>query len=168
MGALHPPVNFGMVEEDLFRSGHPNSLNFPFLEKLHLRKVLYLASQDPSPDFQNFLTDQDIELVRIGFDSEDKDPLSPISEDAVIQALHIILDTNNYPLMIMCTLGRHRTGTVCGCLRKLQRWNLTSIFEEYHRYAGNIVRLLNEQFIELFDTDLVTIPQEAPPFPMVT
>jgi len=51
-------------------------------------------------------------------------------------------------------------GTVIGCLRKLQRWNLTSIFEEYRRYAGPKVRLLNEQFIELFDTYLVRIPPQ--------
>eukprot|EP00735_Rhodelphis_limneticus_P006387 TRINITY_DN1878_c0_g1::TRINITY_DN1878_c0_g1_i1::g.14157::m.14157 TRINITY_DN1878_c0_g1::TRINITY_DN1878_c0_g1_i1::g.14157 ORF type:complete len:192 (+),score=-13.63,sp/Q1ZXG8/D1060_DICDI/75.16/2e-83,Y_phosphatase2/PF03162.8/1.9e-51,Y_phosphatase3/PF13350.1/6e+02,Y_phosphatase3/PF13350.1/0.00011,Y_phosphatase/PF00102.22/0.019,DSPc/PF00782.15/0.095 TRINITY_DN1878_c0_g1_i1:72-578(+) len=163
MGALHPPVNFGMVEEDLYRSGQPNELNFPFLEKLQLKKVLFLAPDDPTPQFQNFLEDQGIELVRVGFDSDDKDPWSPISEEAVLQALHFILDRRNYPLLIMCSLGRHRTGTVCGCLRKLQRWNLTSIFEEYRRYAGSIVRLLNEQFIELFDTDLVTIPEEDAP-----
>lgn len=53
-------------------------------------------------------------------------------------------------------------GTIVGCLRKLQRWNLTSIFEEYRRYAGPKVRLLNEQFIELFDTDLVRVPQNKP------
>jgi tyrosine-protein phosphatase OCA1 len=47
-------------------------------------------------------------------------------------------------------------------MRKLQRWNLTSIFEEYRRYAGPKVRLLNEQFIELFDTDLVGIPTNKP------
>lgn len=51
-----------------------------------------------------------------------------------------------------------------GCLRKLQRWNLTSIFEEYRRYAGSKVRLQNEQFIEFFDTDLVSMPQKRPPW----
>lgn len=69
-------------------------------------------------------------------------------------------------------MGRHRTGTVVGCWRKLQRWALSSILEEYRRYAGMKVRVLNEQvsltgyavqlsnrdqFIELFDTDLVSI-----------
>ncbi|CAN0177575.1 unnamed protein product, partial [Ectocarpus sp. 8 AP-2014] len=46
-------------------------------------------------------------------------------------------------------------GTVVACLRKLQRWNLTSIFEEYRRFTKHKVRVQNEQFIELFDTDLV-------------
>lgn len=106
----------------------------------------------------------------------------PITEEAVLQALDLILNPSNYPMMIMCNLGRHRTGknrvhvsfdckekptfyyvgTIVGCMRKLQRWNLTSIFEEYRRYAGPKVRLLNEQFIELFDTDLVAIPTNKP------
>jgi hypothetical protein len=30
-------------------------------------------------------------------------------------------------------------GTVIGCMRKLQRWNLTAIFEEYQRYAAGKV-----------------------------
>lgn len=57
----------------------------------------------------------------------------------------IVLQPSSYPLMIMCNLGRHRTGTVVGCLRKLQRWNLASIFEEYRRHAGAKVRVMNEQ-----------------------
>lgn len=43
-----------------------------------------------------------------------------------------------------------------GCFRKLQKWNLTSILEEYRRFAGSKGRILNEQFIELFDIDLVS------------
>lgn len=67
-----------------------------------------------------------------------------------------MLDPSNYPLIVMCNQGRHRTGTVVGCFRKLQSWNLTSIFEEYRRFAGPKVRILSEQFIELFDVELVT------------
>lgn len=44
-----PPLNFGMVEEDLYRSGLPNELNFPFLERLKLKKIIYLAPDDPDP-----------------------------------------------------------------------------------------------------------------------
>ena len=82
-----------------------------------------------------------------------------LSEEIVLAALELILDRRNYPVMVMCNLGRHRTGTVIGCLRKLENWNLTSILEEYRRYAGSKVRVVNEQFIELFDTELVNIPQ---------
>ena len=86
---------------------------------------------------------------------EEGHPNFAMSEETVLKALDILLEHSNYPICVLCGQGSHRTGTVVGCLRKLQRWNLTSIFEEYRRYAGAKVRLLNEQFIELFDTDLV-------------
>jgi tyrosine-protein phosphatase OCA1 len=40
--------NFGMVENDLYRSGQPNELNFPFLEQLRLKTVIWLAPEEPS------------------------------------------------------------------------------------------------------------------------
>ena len=48
-----PPQNFGMVECDLYRSGAPTELNFPFLEKLQLRKIIYLAPDECSEMFLN-------------------------------------------------------------------------------------------------------------------
>eukprot|EP01135_Chromosphaera_perkinsii_P011375 Nk52_evm20s2391 gene=Nk52_evmTU20s2391 len=157
-----PPINFGMVEEDFYRSGQPNELNFPFLEKLKLRKIIYLAPDDPSRQLLNFVDDHDIDLILLGQLDSQHNTWNPISEETVLSAVEIILNAENYPLYVMCNLGRHRSGTLIGCLRKLQKWNLTSIFEEYRRYAGSKVRLLNEQFIEFFDTDLVRIP-EVPP-----
>ena len=44
--SLIPPQNFGIVEVDLYRSGRPNELNFPFLEKLRLRKIIHLETDD--------------------------------------------------------------------------------------------------------------------------
>ena len=67
----------------------------------------------------------------------------PITEEIVLQALHLLVQPSTYPCLVMCNLGRHRTGTVIGCLRKLQR------------FAGPKVRVMNEQFIELFDEELV-------------
>lgn len=69
----------------------------------------------------------------------------PITEDIVLQALHLLVQPSTYPVLVMCNLGRHRTGTVIGCLRKLQRWCLSAILEEYRRYAGQKVRVMNEQ-----------------------
>ena len=43
-----PRQNFGTVEEDLYRSGHPNELNFPFLERLGLKTIVYLSAEEPS------------------------------------------------------------------------------------------------------------------------
>ncbi|KAJ9079621.1 tyrosine-protein phosphatase required for protection against superoxide stress (By similarity) [Entomophthora muscae] len=108
----------------------------------------------------DFVDDQNITFHHLGFDSS-SNAWDPITEEVVIESLTLLLDKKNYPMLVMCNLGRHRTGTVVGCLRKLQRWNIASIFEEYRRYNGQKARLLNEQFIELFDTDLVHIPPRS-------
>lgn len=50
-----PPPNFGYVEENLYRSGQPNALNFPYMEKLNLKKIIYLAPDPPSKQLYNFL-----------------------------------------------------------------------------------------------------------------
>jgi hypothetical protein len=101
------------------------------------------------------------ELLHLGKE-QTKKPWQPVSEEVVLLALALIMDPASYPLAIMCHLGRHRTGTVLGCLRKVQRWNLASIFEEYRRFAGAKVRQNNEEFIGIFDTDLVRVPPQPP------
>jgi tyrosine-protein phosphatase OCA1 len=145
-----PPLNFGLIEDKLYRSGQPNELNFPFLEKLGLKTVLFLAPEDPNSRYRgltrflSFIDDQDIQLHHLGY-HQSANQWDPMSEEVVLESLELMLDPANYPMMVMCNQGRHRTGTVVGCLRKLQRWNLTSIFEEYRRYAGPKVRILSER-----------------------
>lgn len=158
-GSLIPPTNFGMIEDDMYRSGLAIKLNFAFLEQLRLKTMLYLASEELPDALLDFIEDQGIELVQLAPEQDELPaPWKPISEDVVLSAMEYLLDPSTYPIYVMCSQGRHRTGTVIGCLRKLQRWILSSIFEEYHRYADGRGRLANEQFIELFDTDLVNLP----------
>ncbi|KAJ3330821.1 tyrosine-protein phosphatase required for protection against superoxide stress (By similarity) [Blyttiomyces sp. JEL0837] len=104
-----PPMNFGMVEDDLYRSGQPNELNFPFLEKLNLRTVIFLAPEEPNQRFLNFIDDQEIKFQHLGLNAA-ANSWDPISEEVVLEALELILDPNNYPIIVMCNLGRHRTG----------------------------------------------------------
>jgi len=61
-----PPPNFGHVEDDLYRCGQPSALNFPFLAKLKLHTIIYLAPESPTQQFLNFIKDQDINLVHLG------------------------------------------------------------------------------------------------------
>ncbi len=152
---LVPPPNYGMVEENFYRSGQPDQLNFPFLEKLGLKSVIWLAPEEPEAGFLDFCVDQNIELHHLGV-LYSTNAWDPITEEVVLQALHLLVQPATYPVLVMCNLGRHRTGTVVGCFRKLQRWNLSAILEEYRRFVGGQkYRILNEQFIELFDEELV-------------
>lgn len=161
-GSLIPPTNFGPIEENMYRSGMVNELNFPFLEQLELKSVVYLASDEPSDKLADFIDDQGIFLHHLSTDDNDM-TVKPISEQTVLLAMNVLLDISLHPVLVMCSHGRHRTGTVIGCLRKLQRWSLSAIFEEYDRHADGRGRLANEQFIELFDTDLINVPTEHQP-----
>lgn len=38
----HPPINFATVEERIYRSGFPKPSDFPFLETLNLRSVMWV------------------------------------------------------------------------------------------------------------------------------
>jgi tyrosine-protein phosphatase OCA1 len=92
---------------------------------------------------------------------------SPVAEEIVFDALRVIIVSDNLPTLITCSTGKNITGVVAGCLRKLQRWSLISIFEEYRRYAGysgSRIQQQHEQFIELFDTDLIKLSGQSPKF----
>ncbi|CAM9163826.1 unnamed protein product [Laminaria digitata] len=161
-----PPVSFGLVEEGLYRSALPNEINYPFLERLGLKSIIYLyPDEEIDAQLMSFLEDQDISLIPLGeHDDKRNKSWAPVGEETVLAALERIVNSAHYPVLITCSTGKHRTGTVVACLRKLQRWNLTSIFEEYRRFTKHKVRVQNEQFIELFDTDLVHLPPEAPKY----
>ncbi|KAL0234354.1 hypothetical protein PCE1_001390 [Barthelona sp. PCE] len=156
-----PPINFGCVEHGIYRSGFPAALNFPFLETLNLRTIVYLANQPPSATLQQFVDEHNITLIAL---QESNGTWNSISEETVVVAMRWILNPEAYPLLVMCGSGKHRTGTLVGCLRKLMRWNLTSVFEEYRRFAGSDVFVVNEQFIELFDLDCIDLPQNSTQF----
>ncbi|CAN0557221.1 unnamed protein product, partial [Ectocarpus sp. 8 AP-2014] len=92
----------------------------------------------------SFLEDQDVTLVSLGeHDDKRNKSWAPVGEEIVLAALERIVDSVHYPVLITCNTGKHRTGTVVACLRKLQRWNLTSIFEEYRRFTKHKVRFSN-------------------------
>lgn len=159
-----PPPNFGYVEPDLYRSAVPSDMNFPFLQTLHLKTVIYLSLDAPSVLFLEFLKEHNIELKQIS-GAETTGFAQRVSEQLVLDALHSLLNPNAYPIIVMCNLGRHRTGTVIGCLRRLQKWSLSAIFDEFRRFTNAKSSPQHEQFIELFDTELVEIPEKVDQLP---
>ncbi|KAJ3330560.1 hypothetical protein HDU93_000332 [Gonapodya sp. JEL0774] len=77
-------------------------------------------------------------------------------------------DKRNHPILIHCNKGKHRTGCLIGCLRKLQGWSLTSSFAEYRRFSQPKERAMDQQFIEVFDTGKVEyVPEYVPEWPEV-
>ena len=113
------PVNFGMVEEDLYRSGQPNELNFPFLEHLGIKKVIYLSPDEPDSVFFDWLKYQQIELIHLGKNETGSSSWNILSEETVLKALRIILlDSSNLPLHIMDHLGGIKRAPSWGACEK--------------------------------------------------
>ncbi|KAL6132421.1 hypothetical protein ACLB2K_064664 [Fragaria x ananassa] len=147
---LEPPINFSMVEDGIFRSGFPQPANFPFLRSLNLRSIIYLCPEPYPEENLEFLRSQNIQLLQFGIEGK-TDPAILIPNDTILEALKILIDVRNHPVLIHCKRGKHRTGCLVGCLRKFQNWCLSSVFEEYQRFAGVKSRPTDLRFIEAFD-----------------
>ena len=111
-----------------------------------------------------FFEENGIRFLHLGLKAWKRDATwNPVTDELVKEALELVLSADTHPVLVECTSGIHQTGTLVGCLRRLQGWNLTSILLEYRSFSGLFnARYLHEQFIELFDTDLVSLPPRLP------
>ncbi|KAF5462728.1 hypothetical protein F2P56_018711 [Juglans regia] len=147
---LLPPSNFSLVEDGIFRSGSPQSSNFPFLDSLNLRSIIYLCPEPYPEENLDFLRSRNIRLFQFGIEGKTEPSLSNL-KDTIMEALKVLIDVRNHPVLIHCKRGKHRTGCLVGCLRKFQNWCLSSVFEEYQRFAGAKSREIDLTFLETFD-----------------
>ncbi|KAF3115559.1 tyrosine-protein phosphatase required for protection against superoxide stress (By similarity), variant 3 [Orbilia oligospora] len=130
-----PPLNFACVEEGLYRSAGPLPLNLPFVSDLNLDTIIWMATEDPSPEFFSWIRANGIKFLNFGI-GEITAPWDPEIERNVIGALQALAEASNGRILVTCTMGRHRTGTVIGCLRRLQNWSITSLVTP--RLTGSI------------------------------
>ncbi|KAK9133196.1 hypothetical protein Scep_012724 [Stephania cephalantha] len=159
---LVPPLNFAMVDNGVFRSGFPDTSNFKFLKTLGLRSIICLCPEAYPEANEEFLKSNGIRLFQFGIegckflssdirDCHVQEPFVNIPEETIREALKVVLDVRNHPILIHCKRGKHRTGCLVGCLRKLQRWCLSSVFDEYQRFAAAKARVSDQRFMEKFD-----------------
>jgi protein tyrosine/serine phosphatase len=112
-----------------------------------------------------FFKEQGIELKHLGLFKETlQGTWSFISEEVVKESLQLLLNRDLQPVLVWSS-GVQETGVVVGCLRKLQGWNLTSVIQEYRAFCGSKSRYVVEQFIELFDLDLIVLPRPQSKLP---
>ncbi|KAI5786051.1 protein-tyrosine phosphatase, partial [Pyronema domesticum] len=124
----------------VYRSSFPKPENFEALKRLGLKTVLTLVS-DPYPEEnRQFLQDNGITHIQIGMPGNKETQVTPVSDETISEALDVILDCKNHPILIHCNKGKHRTGTVVGCLRRILGWTVLDSVDEYRHYAGLKVR----------------------------
>jgi tyrosine-protein phosphatase SIW14 len=105
--------------------------------------------------FMKFVADNGVDVVHVADDH------FPVAEDKVTRVLKIITDLSRYPVLLTSRDGKSFVCLVVGCLRKLQKWSLVSIYDEYRRFsAGSVQQQHEEQFLELFDIDSPLLSKE--------
>nr|GMD36214.1 probable tyrosine-protein phosphatase At1g05000 [Ipomoea batatas] len=111
---MAPPPNFSAVEAYcIYRSGFPQSSNFPFLHSLNLRSVIYLC-QEPYPDEnKEFLRLNNIKLFQFGIDGT-KEP-STIPMTTITEAVKVLIDVRNHPVLIHCKRGKVLVKFILSC-----------------------------------------------------
>lgn len=180
-----PPLNFALVEHSIYRSGFPMPKNYPFLKQLGLKTIIYLGDlglSDPKggkkkdkygteeimTNYQDWLKTTDIKFHKLLFDSP-QEPFTDHKKQLQAQeslkiALQLMLDKNNFPMLIHSNKGKHRIGVLVGLMRKvLQGWCLSGIFEEYEKFAMGKSEY-DLELIELWQPELYVNDSSKPEF----
>ncbi|KIW12435.1 hypothetical protein PV08_09712 [Exophiala spinifera] len=146
------PANFQVIAPGLYRSSYPLYAHFDTLADLELKTIITLVAPPIPLDYANFITSNGITHYQIPIQAnKDADVYS--SDETVNKVLNLILDPSNYPMLIHCNKGRHRTGTMVACFRKVTGWTLEDCIEEYERYSRPKDRALDKIFIERYDAN---------------
>jgi len=161
MEEMVPPDNYGQVDTMLHRGATPNSTSIPFLRRLALRSVVQLSPESLSTALTHFFAESNITVLNLGmkYGWNRGKSWRVIPDEMVKEAIEWSYRLEHRPVLFMCTSGLFETGIVVGCLRRLQGWDLLATVAEYRSFAGVKARFVNEQFMELFDLELVNACQ---------
>lgn len=154
-------ANLYRVDPDLFRSAQPTSAGFRELAALGIRSVLDVAGGDGdaqaagSADFRLF----HVPMTAFG-----------LREDQVVEALRILIDVKNRPLLIHCQHGADRTGAIVALYRVVvQGWSKEDAVREmneggFHHssFWRNLDRYVLEADVEAWRRKLGIVPPGMP------
>ena len=87
--------------------------------------------------------------AKISYKLSDSDSLMLIKSDCIKKVFYKLLNRDNYNLLLV-----DRTGLIIGMLRKIQKWSLSSIINEYRLYTGKNRSYFSETFLELISIKL--------------
>ncbi|RPB14296.1 hypothetical protein P167DRAFT_543840 [Morchella conica CCBAS932] len=156
-----PPLSFQLVATGVYRSGYPLEINFPMLERLCLKTIIYLGDQDYLPENLAWCSSHNIKLYHYRQPAV-REPFVSNDPTYISEALTILLDRRNHPVLVHSNKGKHRAGVLVGCMRRvLQGWSLAATHAEYGRYAGEKGEA-DLEFIELFNPELTYEEEWAP------
>ena len=144
------PVNFQTIGPGLYRSSYPQPPHFYELDKLNLKTIVTLVPQTLPEPYAKFISRNEITHHHIPI-LANKDPDIYTSDDTICKVLELMLDQSNYPMLIHCNKGKHRTGCVTASFRRVTGWTFEACVAEYEQYAKPKDRALDKVFIGRFN-----------------
>lgn len=144
------PTNFRFIAPGIYRSSYPQEGHFERLEDLGLKTIITFVPQIIPLNYAKFISTHGIIHHHIPI-LANKDPTMYTSAETVHQVLELLLEPNNYPVLIHCNKGKHRTGCMTACFRKVCGWTDDAAIEEYVRHSSPKDRELDKVFIRRFD-----------------
>ncbi|ODQ82064.1 hypothetical protein BABINDRAFT_114955 [Babjeviella inositovora NRRL Y-12698] len=208
---LVPPMNFGLVEEGIYRCGKLEQINNAFLETLQLKSVILLDAEKPPRQLRVFFENNETDIYHLGgfsisssfakksgdgeddekahvsttntskasskenlqlsgFNSEEFTSMPSKNEEWMVikgliiaKVFELLLNRRLFNVLLVDS-----TETLVGVLRKIQRWNYTSIINEYRLYAGNKSNYFAENFLEMVRVELLPHTSITPKEPEKT
>ncbi|KAL6920512.1 hypothetical protein ACHAPO_007155 [Fusarium lateritium] len=149
------PFNFGIVIPGVYRSSFPKSHDFEYIKGLGLKTIVSLVKKDElDHDLETFITREGIQQVVFNMKGTKKEAI-PL--DTMKGILDVVLDKSNYPLLIHCNHGKHRTGCVVGIVRKITGWDIARVVAEYNTYAEPKVRECDVTYIQGFEVSSLVL-----------
>lgn len=151
-GCSSPPDGWSCVDDAIYRANTILPSHFPFLKCMGIRSVVNVTS--PSKSLQ--LAADSSSILLIEFNST-----STIMSDTIAQeVIAFTMCPLNQPLLISASSpGCVEVATIVGCLRRINRWNITAIMNEFRLYLRDMSPILdiNRIFIERFDVSLISV-----------
>lgn len=98
-------------------------------------------------ELESFTSSNGIRQVVFNMKGTKKEAIPPSTMASI---LRLVLDPLQYPLLVHCNHGKHRTGCVVAVVRKLSGWNLDSVLGEYKSYAMPKIRECDVDYISSF------------------
>mmetsp|Transcript_17977 Transcript_17977/g.30074 ORF Transcript_17977/g.30074 Transcript_17977/m.30074 type:complete len:283 (+) Transcript_17977:123-971(+) len=166
-----PPQGFRTVQfGSLYRALDTiDGEHLSFIKRLHLGSCLVLTTKPLNEDFLSFLENEEIVVYSILSSNQphDEDFLTlgapfgtstvGVSEDWMKRALELVFSLSRHPVLMVGSSSSCVDAALISCLRRIQRWGLSSVLAEFRQLTGRKIFDL-EQFIEFFDASVVRIP----------
>lgn len=148
------PANFAVVAPGIYRSSYPSDPHYTKLADLGLKTIVTLVPEPLPLSYANFISSNGIVHHHIPI-LANKDENIYTKAAIVNQVMELLLNRENYPILIHCNKGKHRTGCMTACFRKITGWTDEACIFEYVHYSTPKDRPLDKVFIRRYDAEVL-------------